>query len=198
VIVAKPHRPGWQPSRLVVEFRNSEGKLHHDRLQMTATARASCTCGHVEFEAIGSPIMSAICYCDDCQESSRRIEALPNAPGVREPDGGTAYLLYRKDRFNCIKGDRLLQNLRLREKSPTKRVIASCCNSAMLLDFEKGHWVSVYRARFVNPPPPQMRIQTRFAPSGTEIPNDIPAYSAFPLKFMAKLMLARLDMLLRR
>jgi hypothetical protein len=169
-----------------------------DRQKMTAAARASCKCGNVEFEAIGSPIMSVICYCDDCQEGSRRVEALPSAPGVQEPDGGTAYLLYRKDRFNCIRGDQLLQNLRLREKSPTKRVIASCCNSAMFLDFEKGHWFSVYRARFANAPPPQMRIQTRFMPNGTQIRKDIPTYSAFPLKFMAKLALARFDMLLRR
>jgi hypothetical protein len=173
---------------------------------MTETAHASCQCGNVAFEAIGSPIMSVICCCDDCQEGSRQIEALPNAPGVQEPDGGTAYLLYggtayllyRKDRFNCIRGDQLLQNLRLREKSPTKRVIASCCSSAMFLDFEKGHWFAVYRARFVDAPPPQMRIQTRFMPNGTEIWNDIPTYSAFPVKFVAKLVLARFDMLLRR
>lgn len=165
---------------------------------MTATAHASCACGNVAFGAIGPPIVSAICYCDDCQEAARRIEALPSAPCAREQDGGTGYLLYRKDRFYCIRGDQLLQNLRLRENSPTKRVIAGCCNSAMLLDFEKGHWFSVYRARFVNPPPPQVRIQTRFAPTGTEIPNDIPAYSTFSLKLMAKLMLARVGMLLRR
>jgi hypothetical protein len=165
---------------------------------MTVAAHVSCQCGNVEFEAIGPPIMSVACYCDDCQEASRQLEALPSAPGVREPDGGTAYVLFRKDRFNCIGGDQLLRNLRLREKSPTKRVIASCCSSAMFLDFEKGHWLSVYRARFVDAPPPQMRIQTRFAPRGTNIGNDIPAYSAFPLKFIAKLMLARFDMLLRR
>ena len=165
---------------------------------MTETAHASCQCGNVAFEAIGSPITSVICCCDDCQEGSRQIEALPNAPGVQEPDGGTAYLLYRKDRFNCIRGDQLLQNLRLREKSPTKRVIARCCSSAMFLDFEKGHWFAVYRARLADAPPPQMRIQTRFAPNGTEIRNDIPTYAAFPLRFMAKLVLARFDMLLRR
>ena len=73
---------------------------------------------------------------------------LPDALPVPDPDGGTAYLLYRKDRFSCIKGEQLLKSLRIREPSPTRRVIASCCNSAMFLDFEKGHWLSVYRARF--------------------------------------------------
>ena len=163
-----------------------------------ATARASCKCGSVAFEAVGSPIVRAICYCDDCQEGSRRIEALTNAPPVLEPDGGTAYLLYRKDRFRCIKGNQLLADLRLKEASPTRRVIASCCGSAMILDFEKGHWLSVYRARFEDPPPPQMRVQTRFKPEGAKIPNDVPSYATFPLSFMAKLVLARLNMLLGR
>jgi hypothetical protein len=36
---------------------------------------ASCSCGSVELEAIGAPITSVVCYCDDCQEGSRQIEA---------------------------------------------------------------------------------------------------------------------------
>jgi len=59
---------------------------------------ASCSCGSVELEAVGAPIASVVCYCDDCQEGSRQIEALPNARPVQDPDGGTAYVLYRKDR----------------------------------------------------------------------------------------------------
>jgi hypothetical protein len=163
-----------------------------------AGAHASCKCGSVEFEAAGPAITSVVCYCDDCQEGSRRIEALQNALRVREPDGGTAYVLYRKDRVTCVRGDHLLQGLRLRETSPTKRVIASCCNSPMFLDFEKGHWLSMYRARFANAPPPQMRVQTRFKPGDTVIPDDAPAYASFPFSFMAKLLLARIAMLLRR
>lgn len=108
-------------------------------------------------------------------------------------------MLYRKDRFTCIRGDHLLLQLRLRENSPTKRVIASCCNSPMFLDFEEGHWLSIYRARFAgNAPPPQMRIQTRFKPDDTKIPSDVPAYSTFPFGFMVKLLFARIAMLLRR
>ena len=34
----------------------------------------SCSCGSVELEAIGAPIVSVVCYCDDCQEGSSQIE----------------------------------------------------------------------------------------------------------------------------
>jgi hypothetical protein len=39
----------------------------------------SCSCGQVECEATGAPIVTVACYCDDCQEGSRQIEELPNA-----------------------------------------------------------------------------------------------------------------------
>jgi hypothetical protein len=163
------------------------------------TLLASCTCGSTKFEATGVPIVTVVCYCGDCQAGSRRIEALPNAPPVREPDGGTAYLLFRKDRLTCVMGGEFLRDLRIRESSPTKRVVASCCNSAMFLNFERGHWLSIYQARFEGDVPPvQMRIQSKFKPEGTVMPKDAPAYASFPFKFIAKLMAARLAMLLHR
>ena len=65
---------------------------------------ARCSCGSVEIEALGAPITSAVCYCDSCQAGAREIEALPNAAPVLGPDGGTAYILYRKDRVKYAKG----------------------------------------------------------------------------------------------
>lgn len=64
--------------------------------------RASCACGRVSCEGAGGPILSAICYCADCQEGGRRIEALSGARPVLEPDGGTAYLTYRAATQPCF------------------------------------------------------------------------------------------------
>jgi hypothetical protein len=159
----------------------------------------SCACGQVQLAVVGVPIAVVACHCDDCQEGSRRIEALPGASASRDSFGGTSYLLYRKDRVKCSKGENLLRDLRLRDRSPTKRVIASCCNSAMFLDFEKGHWLSVYRGRFGDHAPPlQMRIQTKFSPKDRHSPYDTLSYASFPLRFFAKLFLARAAMLIRR
>lgn len=47
---------------------------------------ARCAGGSVEYEAAGNPILGVACYCDDCQEGARRVEALPGAPPVRDPD----------------------------------------------------------------------------------------------------------------
>jgi hypothetical protein len=161
---------------------------------------ASCSCGSVELEAIGAPITSVVCYCEDCQEGSRQIEALPNARPVQDTDGGTAYILYRRDRVKSLKGALLLKSHKIREKSPTNRVVATCCNSAMFLNFDDGkHWVSMYCARFQgNIPPLQMRICTKFKPENGDVPSDVPSYSSFPLKFLAKLLAARIEMLLYR
>jgi hypothetical protein len=156
----------------------------------------ACSCGSVELETTGAPILGAACYCVDCQEAGRRIEQLPNAPRVLDPDGGTDYLLYRKDRLKCVKGAELLLDHRLKEESVTTRVVAKCCNSAMFLDFQKGHWFSVYRTRFSGDVPPlQMRIQTKFRTRTTGDPGDIPGYAGYPPRFMLKLGAARIAML---
>jgi len=51
---------------------------------------ATCICGSVEIEMVGAPIVSVVCYCDDCQEGARRIEALSGAPAVLDAAGGSA------------------------------------------------------------------------------------------------------------
>lgn len=161
---------------------------------------ASCACGSVELEAFGAPVACIVCYCDDCQQGSREIEALPGAGPVQDPDNGTAYVIYRKDRVKCPKGSSLLKRYKIREKSATNRVVATCCNSAMYIDYDDGkHWVDVYRSRFGGHVPPlQMRIYTKFKSGNDAMPSDVPTYPALSLKFIAKLMAARAAMLLYR
>ncbi|MDQ7729940.1 DUF6151 family protein [Halomonas sp. SpR8] len=160
---------------------------------------AQCACGSVEFYVIGNPILGVACYCDDCQEGARQIEALPSASPVMCADGGTELLLFRKDRMEFLKGGELLRDHRIKDGSPTRRVVATCCNTALFLDFQKGHWFSVYRARFGDDAPPiQVRIQTKFKPNHDTILNDVPSYKTYPLRFVGKLMAARVAMLIGR
>jgi hypothetical protein len=165
-----------------------------------AMATFNCVCGQVAYEASGAPITCVVCYCDDCQEAARQIESLPGATSVQDADGGTGYLAYRKDRVKCLKGTSLLRNHKIRKNSVTNRVIATCCNSAMLVTFDDSkHWVDLYRSRCENDVPPvQMRVCTKFKPEGTTIPTDAPAYSRYPASLIVKLVLARIGMLLQR
>src|SRR5258708_14446234 len=151
---------------------------------------ASCACGSVELATIGATIVSNVCYCGDCQQGSRQIEALPNAGSVRDPDGGTAYILYRRDRIECSKGASLLKSYKIRESSVTNRVVAACCSSAMFMNFDKGpHWVSAYRARFQGDLPPlQMRICTKYKSPDVVRSDDAPSYPAYPLRVVANLL----------
>ena len=164
------------------------------------TMTSSCLCRGVAFSAAGAPIVHAVCYCDDCQEGARRIEALPNAPPVLDPDGGTDFIVYRKDRVECTRGAALLTTHKLKPGSPTRRMVASCCNSAMLLGFDDArHWVSMYRTRFPGAVPPvQMRICTKFRAGRGEIPDDAPSYPRYAFPFLTKLIGARIAMLLGR
>ncbi len=165
----------------------------------TKRLAARCACGSVELAATGDPITSAVCYCESCQQGSRQIEALPNGRPVCGSEGGTALVLYRKDRVEYPKGSRLLRGLKLRDKSSTRRVVASCCDSPMFLDLEKGHWLSIYRTSLQGGLPPlEMRVHTKAKPGGGDLPNDVPNYSGYSLKLMVKLFGAWIAMLLRR
>jgi hypothetical protein len=164
---------------------------------LRVTATVNCVCGQVVVEATGAAIASVVCYCDDCQEGARQIRLLPNAVSIEDPDGGTAYLVYRKDRVAYLKGASLLRHHKIRADSATNRVIATCCNSAMLLSFDDGkHWVDLYRSRCEGDVlPVQLRICTKFKRDGRVTPTDVPQYSRYPMALMVKLVVAKAAML---
>lgn len=158
---------------------------------------ASCQCGRVALEATGAPIVVAVCYCKSCQRGGRLLQEFPGAPSVLGPDGGTQYVVYRKDRVRLLEGAELLEGQRLAPESPTRRVRATCCQSAMFLDMTKGHWLSLYHSRFRQAPPPEMRVMTKDRPAGVELAQDIPNHAAYSGKFMWRLLGARIAMGLR-
>lgn len=159
----------------------------------------TCRCGQVTLAAAGRPILSASCYCTSCREAGSRFEQLPSAPPVLNPSGGTDYVLVRKDRVRCVSGQELLEEHRLKPESPTRRVIATCCNSALFADFTKGHWLSMYRNRFpAGAPPIEMRVMTKERRAGVELADDVPNYSGVSGQFMLRLLAAWIAMGFRR
>jgi hypothetical protein len=160
---------------------------------------ATCQCGKVKFEAAGAPILTASCYCTSCQEAGHQFERLTSAPPVLDADSGTGLILYRKDRVQCVMGQEHLEEYRLKPESPTRRVVATCCNSAMFLDFTRGHWLSMFRNRFATGAPPlEMRLMTKERRADVELANDLPNYSGHSGKFMLKLIAAWIAMGFRR
>jgi hypothetical protein len=166
---------------------------------MNERTSARCRCGKVELQIGGAPILRGICYCGSCQEAGRRYQAAPGVDSVLAEDGGTDYVLYRKDRIRCVQGGDLLEERRLKPASPTRRMYARCCNTAMFLDFTKGHWLTVYRGRLPNNiPPATMRMMTAERPTGVVLPDDMANYPRHSGKFMLKLLLAWIAMGFRR
>ncbi len=149
---------------------------------------ARCTCGSVEVEAVGAPILSVACYRDDCQEGSRQIEALPGAGAVLDPDSGTSYTLYRKDRVRYSKGAELLKSLknpREDRHEPGRRHLLQFGDVDEVRRLEALG--SGAQARFgSNAPPLEMRICTKFKTGSGALPTDVPSYPGFSLKFVGQ------------
>jgi hypothetical protein len=161
------------------------------------TTLLHCRCGQVEVALDGEPTLVAACHCDDCQAGAARIEALPGARKILSEAGGTYSALYRKDRYRVTRGAELLRADKLRAGTPTNRMVATCCNSGMMVTFDRTlHWIAAYRPGFGDTAPPlEMRVNTKFAPG--LLPDDVPAYRTFPLRFVLRLVAARVAMLVR-
>ncbi|HKJ61521.1 MAG TPA: hypothetical protein VKA94_05945 [Hyphomicrobiales bacterium] len=124
---------------------------------------------------------------------------MKNAPPVLDEMGGTQYVLYRRDRVICRKGAELLKDYRLTATSPTRRVVAECCNSAMFLEFEKGHWFSMYKARFGSHAPKiTMRVQWRDRVGANHDEHGVPVYKSVPPRFVLKLIASRIAMFFKK
>jgi len=166
---------------------------------MTTSTKLECACGHLALEVTGEPILNAECCCNSCRTAAAKLRALPRAAPFPEPGLGTRFVLYRKDRVSFVQGVDMLKEFRLGPDATTRRVLATCCNTPVFLEFEKGHWLSLYGCLWPADklPPLEMRTMTSDLPAGTVLPADVPNGARQPLTFMLKLLGAWMAMFFR-
>ncbi len=160
------------------------------------TRIAHCKCRKVSIGVDDNPIISVAWYCNSCLQAGQQLEKRPKAPPIIDADGGTHFMLYRKDRVSCLKGHDFLREHRLTSKSATRRVVATCCNSAMFLEFSSGHWLSLYTNRFDEKDqiPFEKRTMTIDRKPRIEFADDIPSPNKHSARFMWKLLAAWIAM----
>jgi hypothetical protein len=119
------------------------------------------------------------------------MQLLPGAPTMLDKNSATRFVLYRKDRVRCEKGQEHLREHRLKKESKTRRVVATCCNTPMFLEFTSGHWLSLYGGLWpTGLPALELRTMARERPEGIELPNDVPNPDTHTFSFFAKLLRA--------
>ena len=163
---------------------------------MSQSTQLACACGKVRLEIQRAPITSAECHCNSCREAGERLGSLPGAPPVLEANGGTRFVLYRKDRVRFTSGTEMLREFRLGPDSTTRRVVASCCNTPVFLEFKGGHWLSLYRHLWPEGALPPLNLRTMLSdrPDRSAIPGDVPAGKRATAGFYAKLLGAWISM----
>jgi hypothetical protein len=109
-------------------------------------------------------------------------------------DGAVDYCLFRQDRVRIVRGEHYLRAHGLTDNSATRRIVASCCNAPMLLDFTRGHWLNLYRDRIAGDAPPiEMGVMAKDRSADlptSAIPPAYPVYPGHPPRFMIRLLLA--------
>ena len=164
------------------------------------TYLAQCQCGAVEIGAWAQPIMVSACYCDDCQAAAQRFAVSANSGCASNADGGTEFMVFRRDRIACTRGADRLQAMRLTALTKTRRMIASCCSTPMYVAFDdKRPWVSALRAPFgPDAPPVEMRICTRFKRSEEKTDDGLPSHPGYPASMMVRILAVLPSMLFSR
>jgi len=151
----------------------------------------SCECGEVKFRAISKPIVTAVCYCEDCQAAGDIIDKFENVKPFRESDGGTPYVTLHDKDWLALKGENKLESIKLKPDSPTTRYVTTCCRSPLFIKYSSGFWTSTYRTRYNAPPALEWRNKVTKRRSDLPYPDDIPLYSRFPMKLFWRLFKAR-------
>jgi hypothetical protein len=161
---------------------------------------ARCRCGAVEVGAWSNPLVVAACYCDDCQAASERLASSANGAPAAGADGGTEFMVFRRDRIACTRGAENLEPMRLTAASKTRRMIAGCCATPMYISFDdKRPWVSALRASFgAGAPPVEMRICTRFRRPEHNAEDGLPEHAGYPAAMILRILAAWPRMLFSR
>ena len=142
---------------------------------------AQCRCGAVEIGAWSEPLVVTACYCDDCQAASERLAASSNSPPLARADGGTEFIVFRRDRIACTRGAENLQAMRLTAATKTRRMVAGCCATPMYVSFDdKRPWASAFRARF--------GICTRFRRAEDKAKDDLPEHTGYPAAMILRVL----------
>lgn len=148
-----------------------------------------CTCGKVQLEVSSAPMMSVECCCNSCRQAGARLEKLPGAKPVVHANGATPFVFHRKDRVRIVRGADHLKEFRLTPQAGTRRVVASCCNTPVFLEFKGGHWLSLYAGLWPKGtlPPLELRTMTGDLPDASVLPNDVPNLKQQSLVFFWRL-----------
>lgn len=75
------------------------------------------------------------------------------------------------------------------QASSTRRVIANCCNTPVLLDFSGGHWFSLCGLFWPKEyfPKLEIRAMTRSKSQGVELPDNVPNPKTHTFSFYVSL-----------
>ena len=149
----------------------------------------ACACGAVGLEIIAPSMITVICHCTSCRTAGHAFDVRSPVAPIVDIAGGTAVVLWRKDRVRCVRGGERLVAHRLKPDAPSRRMVASCCQTPMFGDFTGGFWISIYRDRVTDAPEPSMRVMTRDAPDGATFPQDgVGRFRGRPIAFLVKLL----------
>jgi hypothetical protein len=136
---------------------------------------------------IEGPYIAVVeCLCGSCRRAGTALEGLLGAPRIVDAKGATPFVMHRKDRLRFLTGQDRLKEYRLSSNAGTRRVIATCCNTPVFLEFKGGHWLSLYGLLWPEGTLPPLEMRTMVGDT-KGLPVDVPNFKTHALPFYARL-----------
>lgn len=156
---------------------------------MCKQQKLSCQCRQVNVDVEGPHIAVTECLCDSCRKAGVVLSSLPGAPAILDGKEATLFVMHRKDRMRVVSGSESLKAYRLSPDAKTRRIVASCCNTPMMLEFQGGHWFSLYGQLWAEGqrPVPEFRTMTDDLDDPSVLPDDVPNLKQHSLAFYRRL-----------
>ncbi|CAK4399380.1 unnamed protein product [Aphanomyces euteiches] len=154
----------------------------------TLNAEFGCHCGQVQGKVAASSILHVVCYCDDCQAMDTRVRVkYPKlATGLNECGGMRAVMVFPSE-VTIASGANKLTVVKLKDRTTTRRVYASCCGSHLINAVTPeiplmAIPASAFLDKHVDLGTPQVHFFTKYAT------GDVPrGYSAMPFALQLKI-----------
>ncbi|QPC85614.1 hypothetical protein GA830_01845 [Mesorhizobium sp. NBSH29] len=163
---------------------------------MSKFTHIGCACGKTRLEVQGEPILVSECLCNSCRQAAARLAKLPRAPNILTSHEATASAEYRKDRIRFVSGREHLAEFRLVADAGSRRVVATCCNTPVLLEMKGAHWLSLYLHLWPESSRPAIDIRTMVSdlPDASHLPDNVPNLKTHTVSFYMKLLWAWIGM----
>lgn len=137
-------------------------------IEETRVRRGGCLCGAVRYEAVGEPLYSGLCFCEDCRRASG--------------GGSVGYMGIARHGFRVLGETQQVRTALKSGKVATRNICPTCGSLVFGGELGVSEQINIYAGTLDDPSQfrPTHAIMTRAKPEWAPIPEGLTVYQGMP------------------